>query len=63
MADLVASEVEASEAAVPAEVGNCGSSGFGKTLNYLKNKDIKKTQQLLGFLFRPNYLEPKLKRN
>ena len=42
VADLVASEAEALEAAVPAEVGKGfgggGSSGFGKTLNYQKIK-------------------------
>jgi hypothetical protein len=43
------------EEAVPADLV--------KPLIISKNKDIKKTQQLLGFLFRPNYLEPKLKRN
>jgi hypothetical protein len=31
VADLVASEAEASEAAVPAEVGKSGSSGFGNS--------------------------------
>jgi hypothetical protein len=37
VADLVASEAEASEAAVPAEVGKSGFSGFGISCDFCFN--------------------------